>query len=321
MANPRIIGHIILYAYESNLLYQRKIGIRALQEASQRYYEEKVSPFFSIGKYRSVFSERSSVYSLKDLLERIVDRARAIRQEDRRKSEHVQKKRTHSSHFYVSQEFDDLLASLELNFFVTKYFEQSDRTGIRVSIYALNYGLCTKYQIQFGRPADRREDRLYFVERTFDYNSILSAYVLENQEIKCDSCGAEFEIAMLSALSMLRMKCPKCQEGNCQVVNLSRKYEDILGSIKPELLLPEAELGILQTLHSERRIMFAAEIAGELDCSGQLVGRRAKNLAERTLVTRKKQNGTVYEYEITPLAEAAYFNDPQAANLNLDTDA
>jgi hypothetical protein len=74
IANPRILGHIILYAHESHLLYGHKIGIRAIHEASQRYYEEKVAPFFATGKYRSAFHERSSVYSLKELLARIMQR-------------------------------------------------------------------------------------------------------------------------------------------------------------------------------------------------------------------------------------------------------
>jgi hypothetical protein len=317
MANPRILGHIMLYAYESNLLYGKKIGRLAVQEASQRYYEDKVSSFFTVGKYRMSFHERSSIFSLKELLESIASRARAIRQEDRHRDT-GRRGRVFSSHFYVSDDFDDLLTTLELSFFITKYFEQSDRAGTRVSIYALNHGLCQKYQIGFGRPADRREDRLYFVERMFDYNAVLRSYVNENQEIRCNSCNAEFELSMMPALKMLHMNCPKCQSGICQVANLSRKYGELLEAIRPELLLPETELGILQTLHNEDRVMVAAEIAGELDCSGQLVGRRAKNLAERALVSREP-GGAVYEYQITPAAEAAYFADAEDAELNLDS--
>jgi hypothetical protein len=160
---------------------------------------------------------------------------------------------------------------------------------------------------------------VYFVERMFDYNSIVRAYMAENQEIKCNSCGCEFDVAMLPALKMLHMRCPSCRDGTCHVVNLSRKYGDILESVGPELLLPDAELGILQTLHYENRVMVAAEIAGELDCSGQLVGWRARNLAERTLLTREKA-GQVYKYKITPQAEAAYFNDPNSSDLNLGPD-
>lgn len=317
MANPRILGHIMLYAHESHLIYNSRIGLQSVQDAAQKYYEEKVYPFFSIGKYKTTFDERSSIYSLKELLEEIVNKARTLRQEGSRDST-SQKSRSHSSHFYISTEYEDLLQSLELSFFITKYFEQSDRAGSRVSIYALNYGLCIKYQIGFGRPTERREDRLYFVDRAFDYNGVARTYMLNNQEIKCDNCNAEFDLSMLDALKMFQMKCPTCSNGKCKVINLSRKYEDIIDNIKPELLLPDAELGILQTLQLEQRTMVAAEIASELDCSGQLVGRRAKNLAERMLVKREN-NGAVYKYEITDQAKRAYFSEPERDQLNLSS--
>ena len=179
--------------------------------------------------------------------------------------------------------------------------------GRRVSIYALNYGLCIKYQIGFGRPSERREDRLFFVDRQFDYNGVLRSYLNSNQEIKCDSCATEFDLEMLPALRMFLMKCPKCEEGKCRVINLSRKYEDVIDSISPDLLLPDTELGILQALHGEDRTMIASEIAGELDCSGQLVGRRARNLSERSLVTRETV-GQVFKYQLTEQAKMAYFS-------------
>lgn len=315
MANPRIIGHILLYAYDSHLIYGTKIGVAPIQDASQRYFEEKVAPFFSTGKYRMAFEERSSIYSLKELLEKVVSRARSIRQEGSRDAG-VGKSRPYASHFYVLHEYDELLQTLELSFFLTKYFEQSDRAGRRVSIYALNYGLCSKYQIGFGRPSDRREDRLYFVERRFDYNGIARSYLMENQEIRCDDCSSEFELDMLPAIKAFHMRCPSCHVGECKIVNLSRKYGDIIETVRPELLLPEAELGIMQTLHNESKPMVAAEIAGELDCSGQLVGRRGKNLFERDLVTRASL-GQVFEYDLTSQARSAYFSDPSASDLNL----
>ena len=310
MANPRILGHLMLYAYESHLIYGDKIGVQAIQEAAHRYYEEKVSTFFTTSQYRMSFHERSSIFSLKELLEDIVGKARSIRQLDRK-----MRSRSYSSHFYVANKFDDLLSSLELEFFITKYFEQSDRSGSRVSVYALNYGLCTKYQINFGRPTERREDRLYFVDRLFDYNAILRAYMAANQEIVCKDCGEKYEISSLEHFKTFRMRCPKCPTGVCEVVNLSKKYGDMLEAISPELLLPKTELGILQILHNGDRQMVASEIASELDCSGQLVGRRAKNLSERALV--KRARGTVYRYEITPKANAAYFDDSSAAELRL----
>ena len=71
-----------------------------------------------------------------------------------------------TSHFHVLAEYDPVLSSLELNFFLTKYYEMKDRDGREVSVYALNYGLCQQQAISFGRPREKREQRLYFVEKS-----------------------------------------------------------------------------------------------------------------------------------------------------------
>src|SRR6202023_4264999 len=82
-----------------------------------------------------------------------------------------------TSHFHVISEFDALLSTLELNFFLTKYFEMKDRDGRKVSVYALNYGLCNRHSIEFGRPEGKREFRLYFIERIFDFSHIIRSYL------------------------------------------------------------------------------------------------------------------------------------------------
>jgi len=51
------------------------------------------------------------------------------------------------------------------------------------------------------------------------------------------------------------------------VTNLSRKYQTLLEAVAPELLLATTELGILQTLETEKRAMYAGDIASELDKS------------------------------------------------------
>jgi hypothetical protein len=78
-------------------------------------------------------------------------------------------------------------------------------------------------------------------------------------------------------------------------------------AFNPTLLLPPTELGILQTLETEGRVMYAGEIAAELDKSYQLVGRRGKTLAERGLVNRDVNDQGRRTFEITPLAESSYF--------------
>jgi DNA-binding MarR family transcriptional regulator len=224
-----------------------------------------------------------------------------------------------TSHFHVLGEFDSLLSTLELNFFLTKYFEMKDRDGRKVSVFALNFGLCEKHSIEFGRPEGRREYRLYFVERIFDDTSIIKQFLEQNQEIKCENCGAIFGLDKLDGLKLYGMSCPTCREGNCVVINLSRRYEKILESVQTELLLPATELGILETLHNEDRDLAAAEIAADLDCSYQLVGKRGKILAEKGLVNRLMQRNR-RRFRITEIARGEYFRDNESRTLSLPDD-
>jgi hypothetical protein len=283
MANPRILGHILTNLRDSVTAYDHPIGARAVQHASAKYYEEKIEPFFGIQKFaHESFSERASIFSLKALLEEIVDRARELRDYKGSKVTRDVLGRTPSSHFHIAKSLDASLRTLELNFFLTLYYEMKDRDGKNVSVYALNHGLCNKYTLSFGRPSGQREHRLYFVERIFDYTAIVRRFLESNQEIKCDNCDTIFGLDKLESLVMYEMLCPACRKGRCEVINLSKKYESVIKSVDPGLMLPATELGILETLFTEGRQMVASEIAGELDCSYQLVGKRGRNLVSES---------------------------------------
>ncbi len=320
MANPRICGHILGYVYESHLLYGAKVGVTGIREAAKRYYEEKIDSYFSLTKFvQESFSERSSNYSLKELVGSIVTKARELR--GYRGSSlftYFGESRPPTSHFHVPTDLGGLLGSLELNFFVTKYFVMSDRDGRRVDIYALNFGLCQKFSIDFGRPRETRAHRTYFIERVFDYTPLLQAYIATNQEIVCDACGQRYDVAELPKLEFFGMLCANCKEGHCKVANLSRRYEAVLRSVDDQLLLPSTEIGIIHTLHSEGRGMFAREIAGELDCSYQLVAKRGKNLDERGLVDRVAADKGRRVYSLTEMTEQAYFSDIPGDALDID---
>lgn len=317
MANPRTLGYVLHFAYQNQLIHGKRISVQGVQDASLKYYEEKIASYFSAGRFlHETFSERCSIYSLKELLEQIVSRARELRSHKSAVFEKISG-RPPTSHIHVTPSYDGLLSTLELNFFLTKYFEMSDRDGRKVSIYALNYGLCRRYSISFGRPIGEREFRLYFVERVFDYGPIISAFVEKNQEIVCGGCGMRHGLDKLDALKFYGMKCPACQTGTCEVVNLSKKYEPMLKNIQAELLLPKTELGILQTLHSESDPQRPSDIAAELDCSYQLIGKRSVRLEERGLVKRTRDESNNRIIEITDIAEASYFSDPESNALDV----
>jgi DNA-binding MarR family transcriptional regulator len=319
MGNPRNLGYILFYVYESQLIYGKSVTATAIRDAARRYYEEKVDSYFVLNKFlHESFAERSSTYSLKELLDAIVKRARQLRSYTGSAVLRDFKGRPPTSHFHIISEFESLLSTLELNFFLTKYFVMSDRDGRKVSVFALNYGLCQKYAIEFGRPTDKREHRVYFVERVFDYTSILQQYMETNQEIICNNCNTTFEMSALSSLQFFDMLCPNCRQGHCTVTNLSRRYEGVLREIDSELLLPSTELGILNTLQTESRPMFASEIASDLDCSYQLVGKRGKFLGERGLVNRAESAQGRRVFEITNDARQTYFRRVPEDDLDID---
>jgi DNA-binding MarR family transcriptional regulator len=321
MGNPRILGHILHNLRESHIAYGSRIGTRAIQDAAARYYEEKIEPYFGIQKFvHEAFGERSSVFSLKELLESVVLRARELRDYKESTVTRELQGRTPSSHFHVVAELDSLLSTLELNFFVTKFYEMKDRDGRKVSIYALNYGLCARHTISFGRPSGKREHRLYFVERIFDYTPILRRYLQRNQEIRCSGCAVVHGLDKLESLKLFDMMCPSCKSAKCEVVNLSRKYEHILNEIDEDLLLPPTELGILETLYLDPDGMAAGEIAGELDCSYQLIGKRAKILAERGLVDRDTYERGRRLLTITERARDDYFEHNEDRRLDVPGD-
>ncbi|MGJ5050883.1 hypothetical protein ACQR09_27745 [Bradyrhizobium oligotrophicum] len=318
LGNPRTLGHILFNLQESHVAYSRGVTARSVRDASVKFYDEKIEPFFGMQKFRQeTFSERSSAFSLKELLEDIVVRARELKAYRGSTLFKEMEGLPPTSHFHVVSELDELLSTLELNFFLTKYFEMKDRDGQKVSVYALNYGLCNKYAIEFGRPSGKREYRLYFVERIFDFTAILRRYLQQNQEIRCQGCGEVYGIDKLSSLAMFDMLCPKCRKGVCQVINLSKKYSEVLSSIRPELLLPEIELGVLETLHAENRELYAREIAEELDCSYQLVGRRGLIMEQRGLIDRIKKDNSRRVYRIRKEAVREYFENNHDRTLKV----
>ena len=141
--------------------------------------------------------------------------------------------------------------------------------------------------------------------------------LLGNQEIRCEACAATVPLDKLEALKYYGMACPVCKKGQCKVINLSKKYEAVLAGIRPELLLPNTELGILQTLKTEARSMYAREIAVELDRSYQLVGKRGKMLSQRGLVKRDENEQGRRIFEITSLAVQSYFSGNEDVGLDV----
>jgi hypothetical protein len=121
LGNPRILGYILYYCYEVDTVYGRKIGSKTIKDAARRYYEEKIEQAFRLNKFlHEAFEERSSIYSLKELLEVIVRRAKGLRNYRESKVMGELAGRPPTSHFHALIDYDSVLSTLELNFFITK---------------------------------------------------------------------------------------------------------------------------------------------------------------------------------------------------------
>lgn len=174
----RHLGLILDYAQEYSISRNEKININTLNEAAKRFYNERLALFFEEGKSAQMtYDERVEIFHLHALLLSIIERQKEIKTSIRTNkytAKIFEKERTnpYTSHFYVSKKIEHIMGTLELNFFVNKYNEMSSKNGEKVSIYALNYGLCLNENIRWGKP-EGNDSRTYFIESPFNFNNLV----------------------------------------------------------------------------------------------------------------------------------------------------
>lgn len=306
---PRNVGWILWYANKRTISLGKAINLKDLEVAAENYYVDCIEVFFTNNSYmRQSFTEKLSKYHLENLLIDFVIKARLNKSEildSKSKVWESSKPNPPSSHFYIDKsKYEDLLQTLELNYFITKYNEQKDQDSKNImSFYSLNYGLCAKENINYGRGKDRK----YVIQRRFNYNFLIDKFLEKAKSIECDNenCSASFKMEQLDILKIYDMLCPKCKIGTCEVKNV---HIDLEETSEDMLLLP-IEYEILNSL----RIMpkqYPLELAQEIDCTVQKVRRIIDKLEERSLVKREKDGKSTSArtiYLLEPDAEI-YFN-------------
>ncbi|WP_372933429.1 hypothetical protein [Mariniphaga sediminis] len=301
---PRILGYILSYCYQSRIIYNNKITKSDIETAAQRYYDEKIYSFFETTTHSIIsLDERISALQLKNLLNLFIGKSKEIKRRittnDLKGSIYL-KNEPFSSHFHFDPRFEEFLKTLELNFFITKYNDLSDKDGTPVSIYSLNYGLCKKENILWGKPKGSRY-RKYFIERPFNYNKIITEFLSDAKRIICSNldCKKQFELEELKFLEFTNYKCNVCQS-DVLIETIADDVKEVIQKIDKTRMLPAPEVKILKELQYSDKDLFAREIAQEVDYSGQLIGWRAKKLDEKhELVKRTKENGKPYKYKLT----------------------
>lgn len=311
---PRIIGYVLFYCYQSNILYNNSINRKALESASEKYYEKVIHSFFDTTTYSLIsYDEKVSSLQQGELLKIFTDSLKEIRKriiKGELSSEVYQSdnRNPYTSHFFFPPSFEQFVKTLELNFFISKYSEMSDRDGSKVSIYSINHGLTVLNNLRWGKP-EGNHYRKYFIARPFDFSKKIEGFLKESKKILCinPNCKKTFPYEQLEFLEFNKMRCIECQSP-VKVTSVSENIQEELGKIDKSKLLPKTDFSILYELDKSEEPVYAREIAEELDVSSYLVAGRGRRLDEKYGFIYREKVGQIYAYSITKKAEDEYFN-------------
>ena len=312
---PRIIGYILYYCYESKIAYNSPITKAALEDAAEKYYDFTIEPFFHNTTYSlKSIDEKISILQLKELMDIFIAEMKEIQKKIRigELTSVLYEPFRHNpfaSHFYFNPLHEQFIRTLELNFFISKYNEMSSKDGGKQSVYCLNYGLCKKNSLKWGYPKGT-EYRKYLVSRPFDFDSLIEMFLKKSKSLSCinPACHRSFPFEELEFLKFTKMRCPDCQSP-VKEISTADSLRSELERIDNAKLLPEIEIGIMHEMHKTEKPMKAKEIAEELDCSYQLIGKRAKKLDETLGLVARQGESAQRVYSLTNKAKQDYFPD------------
>ncbi len=311
---PRIMGHILHICYLDKISRDEKITIASIRLASRKYFENTVSKYFDrLNRYAlEPFENKLDRHNQQQLLNCIIDEARSVRK--RITDKEVGGKyfdalggNPQTSHFIVSPDLEEILSSLESNFFLSRYKDTRDKAGKDVIVYSLFLGLCESERMNWGYP-EGREYRNYFVQRCFEYTRAIHQYLSQNQTIKCGQCGFCHPMEKRKSIELFKWRCPECMEGICSIVNLSDDFKEEVEKLNKDIMLDPVELDIVTTLNEEQRKMRAGEISALIDTTHQMVGKRTSKLQELGLINKERdaKDGKMRS-ELTDRCEDTYF--------------
>lgn len=284
---PRNVGWILWYSYQTSISKDQKITLKDLELAAERYFNDSINPYFSQNKFmREPFKIKLEKYHLKELLQSLIGASKNNKREIPNLDSKIfqqNREKPLTSHFYVEHNLEDLLSSLELNFFITKYNEQKDQDSQGVmSFYSLNYGLCMKEDINYGRGADRK----YVIQRRFNYSEIIKKYITSAKQLKCqnDKCAQIYSYDTLASLELFSMLCPTCRIGICEIEHVTVT----LPNVAEEIQIPEFDFNLINSLSIEEP-QYPSSLAQELDCTYQKVTKRSIKLKELGLINTERK--------------------------------
>jgi DNA-binding transcriptional ArsR family regulator len=323
---PRLMGYILHYCYLDRVSHGNPITAPAVRLAAQKYYEQILLQYFErMNRFAlEPFERKLDRRNQFDLLRMIIAEAKQVRRKivsgDVGGDYFKGLKNPPVSHFAVSPSLEKVLAGLEMNFLISKYHTLRDKDRKEVVIYALHYGLTESERLGWGYPRERRLDRNYFIQRTFNFNTAIHHFLGQRQTIRCPQCHTSFGLEEQKSLERYGWLCPECRDGICEIVSLSDDIQAEMAALDRATMLKPMDLEILGTLHEEGREMRAGEIAKLIDTDYRLVGHRTSRLRDSDLV-RKAEVGGHMRNSLTTKAHQVYFGeeaDPREDSSSVD---
>jgi len=313
---PRNLGKILWYASRMSIFEGKKITRSVIQEATKQHYLQETRTVFFKNEFIQYkdYNEKFEKEHLKNLVNEIILKAKENKRHIGNSSAAIFKNYTTntapSNYLYFNPEFENLIASLELNFFITKHSQQKDRgsgTGSNyippkeVSIYTLNYGLCQSEDIIY----DENSDRKFRIERVFDFNNLIISWANSQKTIICSNCNATHNLEILDAIKALGMICTECGQKSCEIITNNNN----LNIVENNIQIPEKYFQILNTLMIENGLK-VKDISTELDFNRWTITaliRSDRLLQIEGYIVPEIKNG-IKHYYITEKAKNIFFN-------------
>jgi DNA-binding MarR family transcriptional regulator len=320
--SPRMIGKILQICERTQLRAGSKISPNSIKDAAKEYYETRRNYFektdqYSIRESDLPFRSPLEAVSQMELLDKISEKQKLNQTHIATTKYRDMGKTPPVSHFHITKEYEQYVDFLQVNYFINKVAEMSVKTDKDVaSIYALNLGLCASNRIQYWEPSTR-DYRDYLKERFFHFDDLLNNFLSTTKKIVCNRCSYVFPFKDHDAFVKFKWNCPECAGlRTCQVaeelIDKSKELQNIAQNRLPEIELKM--LGAIKELENNATPAFPKDIAGEIDCTYQLVSKRMDKLknAPFTLVLSDKEKDSVTGqqrtvYKLTAKAKGTYF--------------
>lgn len=268
----RNIGKLFWYTAKKTIFQSQKITKRSLQDAAKENYMLEIEPILYKNEFiqYKYYGEKFEREHLKRLLELIIQKSKENKRLIGESTSEIFKdfntNTAPSNYLFFPPKLEQLIHTLELNFFITKYTQQKDKgqgSGKHyippkdVSVFTINYGLCQKENINF----DEKSDRKFRIERVFDFTDLLVSWANTSQSIKCRNCDTNYSMNRLDSIKEFGMLCEVCHNKTCEVITVAIELPS--SNIQP---IKERDFLILNTLKIEDSLT-TKQIAAELDSS------------------------------------------------------